>query len=98
MPHDPRGDCRVRVPLESLTSAQRTQVEGEELAVTPEPAVRACSVAVEPPTLSALRANAERLPDAPSEQHRLAVTSRDLAVLREVPNRTRQGIDPNDGR
>jgi uncharacterized 2Fe-2S/4Fe-4S cluster protein (DUF4445 family) len=89
----PRSDCRVRVPLESLTSVQRTQVEGEELAVLPEPVVRAYSVALEPPTLSDLRADAARLTDALREQHGLAVTGLDLAVLREIPNRLREGID-----
>ncbi len=35
----PRSDCRLRVPPESLTASQRTQVDGLEVSVKPDPPV-----------------------------------------------------------
>jgi uncharacterized 2Fe-2S/4Fe-4S cluster protein (DUF4445 family) len=35
----PRSDCKLRVPSESLTAPQRTQVDGIEVAVSPDPPV-----------------------------------------------------------
>ena len=93
----PRSHCRVRVPLESMTSVQRTQVEGEELPVVPDPLVGAFSVTLEPASLSDLRADARRLTDALVEQHGLAVTTLDLEVLRQISPRLRHGVDARDG-
>ncbi len=93
----PSSDCRVRVPLESLTSVQRTQVEGEELAVEPDPLVNAFSVTLELPTLDDLRADAERLIAALRKQHGLAVTALDIDVLRQMSDRLRDDVDPSDG-
>ncbi len=33
----PASGCKVRVPAESLTTPQRTQVEGQEMPIFPEP-------------------------------------------------------------
>ena len=93
----PSGDCRVQVPLESLTSVQRTQVEGEELAVEPDPIVNAYSVTLEPATLGDLRADAERLIAALRKQHGIAATTVDLYVLRQISDRLRDDVDPSDG-
>jgi len=35
----PRSDCRLRIPPESLTAPQRTQVDGLEVTVKPDPPV-----------------------------------------------------------
>lgn len=82
----PLGDCRVRVPPESLTAPQRTQVEGEGLAVQPDPLVRCCVVTLPPASIHDLRADDERLADALREQHGLAVERIDLSLL--------QGLSP----
>jgi uncharacterized 2Fe-2S/4Fe-4S cluster protein (DUF4445 family) len=86
----PRSDCKVRVPPESLTAPQRTQVEGEEIPVAADPAVRAYAVQVPPPGLEDLRADVERLAGALREQHGVEVTCVDLEVLRELSPTLRQ--------
>jgi len=47
----PLSDVKVNVPPESLTSPQRTQVEGLEVDVAPEPPVRAKEIRLTAPTL-----------------------------------------------
>ena len=47
----PLGDVTVRVPPESLTAVQRTQVEGLHVDVPPAPAVRGVDVILVVPTL-----------------------------------------------
>jgi uncharacterized 2Fe-2S/4Fe-4S cluster protein (DUF4445 family) len=78
----PMGDCKVRVPLESLTAPQRTQVEGEEIQVPPESVVQTYLATLSPPALDDLQADAERLIDALTQQHGLTGTTVDLAILR----------------
>jgi uncharacterized 2Fe-2S/4Fe-4S cluster protein (DUF4445 family) len=57
----PLGPCKLRVPPESLTTPQRTQVEGIETVVVPEPLVAVYNVELPEPSLDDLRADAERL-------------------------------------
>jgi uncharacterized 2Fe-2S/4Fe-4S cluster protein (DUF4445 family) len=80
----PMGNCKVRVPPESLTAPQRTQVEGQEVAVELEPPVRAYTVQLTPPSLENgdLRADAERLFDGLEQQHQIQDRSADAEVLR----------------
>ena len=85
----PLSDCRVCVPPESLTSLQRTQVAGLELAVPPDPPVRARRVQLAPPSLADPRADAERLlaaldRDAAGPRHAI-----DVEVLRNLSPRLR---------
>jgi len=87
----PMGDCKVRVPPESLTAPQRTQVEGEEIQVVPEPVVQTYLVTLPPPSLDDLRADAERLTDALAQQHGITGTTVDLAILRQLSPRLRDG-------
>jgi len=47
----PLGDVKVHVPPESLTAPQRTQVEGLEVDVIPEPPVRGVDAHLSAPTL-----------------------------------------------
>jgi uncharacterized 2Fe-2S/4Fe-4S cluster protein (DUF4445 family) len=85
----PMGDCKVRVPPESLTAPQRTQVEGEEIQVPSEPVVQTYPTALSPPSLDDLRGDAERLTDALAQQHGLTGTAVDLAILRQLSPRLR---------
>jgi len=82
----PLGDCKVRVPPESLTAPQRTQVEGLEVAVEPEPPVRVYPVHLSPPSLQDhdLRADVERLTEALAEQHQVGDCVLDIEVLRAL--------------
>lgn len=83
----PLGKCRVRVPPESLTAPQRTQVEGLEIPVAPDPPVRAYTVVLPPPTLRDLRGEVERLRDALARRHGIDVGAFDLAALQRLPVR-----------
>jgi uncharacterized 2Fe-2S/4Fe-4S cluster protein (DUF4445 family) len=85
----PQGGCKVRVPPESLTTPQRTQVEGEEIQIAPEPAVWTYLVTLSPPSLEDLRADDERLVAALAEQHGLSAACVDLATLRGLSPRLR---------
>ncbi len=85
----PLGDCIVRLPPESLTAPQRTQVEGEESPVEPEPLVQTYVVTVADATLGDLRADSQRLRDALAQQHGVTASGVSLSALRELPPRLR---------
>ncbi|MEJ2569774.1 MAG: ASKHA domain-containing protein [Anaerolineales bacterium] len=91
------SDCKVSVPPESLSSPQRTQVEGEELPIEPDPIVRAYPVSLPQPTLEDLEADAGRLIDALERQHGLQATSIDIDVLRRISPDLREHLDPGSG-
>ena len=55
------GDCKINVPPSSLTTAQRTQMEGRELDVPLDPVVRSYEVQLAPATREDLRSDATRL-------------------------------------
>lgn len=86
----PRSDCRIRVPPESLSTPQRTQVEGEEVAVTPDPAVVALNVVLPPATLDDLRSDSTRIADALAQQHGVTVSRTDIDALRAAPLTVRE--------
>jgi uncharacterized 2Fe-2S/4Fe-4S cluster protein (DUF4445 family) len=79
------SDIELEVPAESLAVAQRLQVAGELPAVPLEPAVRAYTIALSPPSLSDLRADIQRLADALSAHHALHDLTFDLPTLRALP-------------
>ena len=60
----PLSDLKVRVPPESLSAPQRTQVEGLAISVVPDPAVRSFELKLTPPSLGDLGADGERVIDA----------------------------------
>jgi uncharacterized 2Fe-2S/4Fe-4S cluster protein (DUF4445 family) len=80
----PQGTCKVRVPPESLTAPQRTQVESEEMAVVPEPPVDTYLLELPTPSLEALQADAERLINALADQHGIVAVRVDLLALRDL--------------
>ena len=87
----PLGNCKVRVPPESLTAPQRTQIEGEQVPVTPDPPVKAYLLTLDAPSLDDLRADAERLLEALARKHGIVAASVDLAALRDLSPRLRSG-------
>ena len=93
----PLSDCRLRVPVESLTSPQRTQVEGEETTVALDPLAKSCVVTLQPPSLNDLRADAGRLVDALQEQHGVTASRVDLEVLREISSSLRSRVNSDNG-
>jgi uncharacterized 2Fe-2S/4Fe-4S cluster protein (DUF4445 family) len=86
----PLGDCIVHVPPESLTAPQRTQVEGEEIPVVPEPLVQTHLVTLSPPSLDNLSGDAERLLEALARQRGVFASTVALAALRELSPRVRE--------
>jgi uncharacterized 2Fe-2S/4Fe-4S cluster protein (DUF4445 family) len=80
----PRGNCKVFIPLESLTTLQRIQVEGQEKVIRPNPAVKSYKVKLVPPSLSDLRADADRVIETANEQHRLRCDDMDIGVLKTI--------------
>jgi len=85
----PRSNCKLGIPPESMTTPQRTQVEGLEVKVHAEPPVRAYHLQLTAPSLSDLRADAERVLQALEEQHQLHCNKVDVDVLRVLSTRLR---------
>ena len=57
----PESDVKLHVPSESLSAPQRTQVEGLDIDVEPDPLVRSLEVHLAKPTLEAPLADAQNL-------------------------------------
>ncbi len=57
----PEGDVELLVPPGSMTTMQRLQIEGLEIAVIPEPLVSSYNVSLPAPSMSDLQADAERI-------------------------------------
>ncbi len=79
----PQGDVKVHIPPESLSAPQRTQVEGLEVEIEPEPLVRGLEVRLTPPTLEEPTADEQNLKRALEEQHGVRAGIVDLGVLQE---------------
>ena len=80
----PRSNVTVSLPDESLTTPQRMQIEGLQIAVPPEPLVRAYQVKLAVPTLSDPQADADRLLESVNRQHRLKCDRADIELLRNL--------------
>jgi uncharacterized 2Fe-2S/4Fe-4S cluster protein (DUF4445 family) len=85
----PQSDIRVLVPPESLSSPQRTQVEGLELQVEPDPLARGFEVRLTPPSLEDPKPDDRNLWDALERDHGVAPGTIDLAILQIFPSRLR---------
>ena len=60
----PASDLKIRVPPESLTTPQRTQVDGLKVSITPDPVLSFFQVDLESPTIHNLKADIDRLAEA----------------------------------
>ncbi len=85
-----RGDLKVEIPPESLTATQRTQIEGLELEVAPEPPVVACELHLTPPTLEDLRSDEERVRNYLSDAYGLKRVAFDFSLWRQMPESLRR--------
>jgi len=85
----PASDVELMISAESMTTAQRIQVEGPEIRVPPEPAVRAYHVQLSTPSLEAPGADADRLLQTLNQQHKLRCAKIDIAALRIISDRLR---------
>ena len=84
----PTSDCTLAIPPSSMTTPQRTQVEGLENILQPEPAVCAYRLELPAPSLSDLRADAERVLEN-INRHHPRCRKIDINTLREFPPRLR---------
>jgi uncharacterized 2Fe-2S/4Fe-4S cluster protein (DUF4445 family) len=85
----PTSDVKLMVPTESMTTPQRVQVEGLEIRVPLEPAVRAYHVQLTAPSLESPRADADRLLQTLNQQHKLRCTKIDIGILRTMSDQLR---------
>lgn len=85
----PGSDLRLNVPPESMNTLQRTQLEGLEIKVSPEPAVKAYDVKLPVPSLADSQADAERLLTALNQQHQVRCDRIDINVLRRLSHQLR---------
>jgi uncharacterized 2Fe-2S/4Fe-4S cluster protein (DUF4445 family) len=85
----PLGDVKVHVPPESLTAPQRTQVEGLEIEVAPEPPVKTLDIRVVPATLQAPHADDEAVWDALQAEHGVAAGKIDFSVQQALSHQLR---------
>lgn len=83
------SSCKLNVPRESMTTPQRIQVEGLEATVQPEPPVQGYRLQLAAPSLSAPRADDDRLIEALTQQHALKCSQVDLGVLRVLSSSLR---------
>ncbi len=92
----PQSDCTLRVPPTSLTTPQRTQVEGQEIPIQPDPLVRQYTLELKPPSFRTegaeedLRDDESRVLDALREQHQVEAKRIEIEVLRELSPRLRE--------
>jgi len=80
----PASDCKLGIPPLSMTTPQQMQVEGLEITCRPEPAVRSYRVEVQPPSLSDLCADTERILENLNHQPQLRCHKIDVDVLRKL--------------
>lgn len=86
----PHSDCKLRVPPESLTATQRTQIEGQEVTVSLAPMVSGYHLVLDAPTLSDLLADDQRVLNSIKQQHNVEASSIDLPVLRTLSQELRR--------
>jgi uncharacterized 2Fe-2S/4Fe-4S cluster protein (DUF4445 family) len=80
----PQSDCVLNIPAESLTTAQRTQVEGVAVTVPPTPVVTGYPLELSPPSLADPQADADGLLKALNRQYKLNCQQIDLNALRRL--------------
>jgi len=78
----PLSNCKLDVPPESMTTPQRTQVEGLETKVQPEPLVQAYQLKLPRPSLNDSQADADRLLENLNRGYQLTCDKFDTGVLR----------------
>ena len=85
----PRSNVKVHVPAESMTTPQRLQVEGQEVAVSPQASVRAYPIKLAIPSLEAPQADADNLLQTLNQKHKLNCNSVDIGALRLLSDQLR---------
>ncbi len=86
----PQSNVKLHVPPESLTAPQRTQVEGLEVEVTPEPGVVSMAIELTPPTLDASPSDVSNLWQAIAETLGGSSGSIEYAAMQMLPGVLRE--------
>ena len=84
------GDGKVYIPADSLTTPLRTQLEGLDVDLLPQPTCVSLDLNLPPPTLSDVRADAQRLVEELNTKHQKLCRCIDLTVLRVLSSAARQ--------
>ena len=79
----PQTDVRIDIPPGSLSTPQRLQVEGTDFDISLAPIVQVIDIELSPPALDDLRADADRLKNALTEQNFPGVRI-ELPVLADI--------------
>lgn len=82
----PKGDLVIHIPPESLSAPQRLKVEGDAVAVTPEPETRTVGVTVPAPSITDLRGDDQRLMDALARHFQVDCSRIDESLALEMPD------------
>ncbi len=80
----PGSDCVIHVPPESLTTAQRTQVEGLQVVHGDDPPVVSYEVTATPPSLSDVDGDVDRIVHALAEVHHAECDMVDIEVAQTL--------------
>jgi uncharacterized 2Fe-2S/4Fe-4S cluster protein (DUF4445 family) len=86
----PASDCMVHVPVDSMTTVQRTQLEGVDVPVQVKSPVKVFAIEMTPPSLKDTVGDAERLQKALYRQHRVKTEDIDTTVIRTLSPRLRE--------
>jgi uncharacterized 2Fe-2S/4Fe-4S cluster protein (DUF4445 family) len=86
----PSADCTVHVPVESMTTPQRTQLEGQEVPVRLKAPVKARRVEMSPPSLRDTLGDADRLKQALKDQRRVRCERIDFGLMSTLSDRLRE--------
>ncbi|MDY6893595.1 MAG: ASKHA domain-containing protein [Chloroflexota bacterium] len=80
----PASDCTVYVPPDSMTTSQRTQVEGVEVTFSSEPPVRGYDIELPVPSLSGPVADGDSLLETLNSRYQIGCRRIDIDVLRSL--------------
>ena len=85
----PKGDCRVSIPRDTLSTLSRAQVEGMDIEVDPEPAVQIFRVSMTPPSMEDVTPDLERLQSVLNKNLLRPPATADLEVLKHISSNMR---------
>jgi uncharacterized 2Fe-2S/4Fe-4S cluster protein (DUF4445 family) len=85
----PKDNCKINIPAESMSTPQRTQVEGLEITLEAEPAVQAYQLELQAPTLADVKADADSLLETLQKQNPTC-NRIDLEVLHDISSQLRE--------
>ncbi|MBN2241840.1 MAG: DUF4445 domain-containing protein [Acidobacteria bacterium] len=85
----PQSDVKILVPPESLSAPQRTQVEGLDLHVEPEPPVCGLEAQMTPPSLDAPDSDDQNLWSALKKKYDISPGRMDITVQRDLSTQLR---------